>query len=165
MLLWFAKGSQTTISLVKIYYHLKVNKIMYRQMLLSPGTCHNDIWEGTIRAPAVIRWKRHLEGKQRVVSMVTVMDVMPTVLELLNYSTDSLELDGKSLLPLLFNTSKESVHNFVFHYLDIVKPAAVSFGPYKAIFTEIKGACVTYFNFLYETFWNLAYKGDILFCM
>ena len=89
--------------------------------------------------PTVIRWKGQLTERQIIRMPVTVMDVMPTVLELLNHSTGALYSDGKSLLPVLFNSSQESRHKYIFHYVEVTKPAAVTSGPYKVVYTEIKG--------------------------
>ncbi|XP_078350897.1 arylsulfatase L-like [Oculina patagonica] len=102
------------------------------------GSSKNGIWERTIRVPAVMRWKGELTEKQIIRAPVTVMDVMPTVLELLNHSADVLFSDGKSLLPVLFNTTQESQHKHIFHYVEVTKPAAVSSGPYKVVYTEMK---------------------------
>ena len=67
------------------------------------------------------------------------MDIMPTVLELLNHSADALQSDGKSLLPVLFNTSAESQHEYIFHYVEVTKPSAITTGSYKVVYTDIKG--------------------------
>ena len=67
------------------------------------------------------------------------MDIMPTVLELLNHSADALQSDGKSLLPVLFNTSVESQHEYIFHYVEVTKPSAITAGSYKVVYTDIKG--------------------------
>lgn len=67
------------------------------------------------------------------------MDVMPTVLELLNDRADATPTDGKSLLPFLFNESLESQHEFIFHYVEITKPAAITSGPYKVVYTNTQG--------------------------
>ena len=64
---------------------------------------------------------------------------MPTVLELLNHSADALQSDGKSLLPVLFNTSAESQHEYIFHYVEVTKPSAITTGSYKVVYTDIKG--------------------------
>lgn len=72
------------------------------------------------------------------------MDVMPTVLELLNHSADAFYTDGKSLLPVLFNSSQESQHKYIFHYIEVTKPAAVTSGPYKAVYTDNKGKYQVY---------------------
>ena len=94
--------------------------------------------------PAVMRWKEELTGRQIIRTPVTVMDVMPTVLELLNHSADAFYTDGKSLLPVLFNSSQESQHKYIFHYIEVTKPAAVTSGPYKAVYTDNKGKYQVY---------------------
>ena len=86
-----------------------------------------------------MRWKGELTERKIIQSPVTIMDVMPTVLELLNHSSDALYSDGKSLLPILLNTSQESQHKHIFHYVEVTKPAAITSGPYKVVYTEIKG--------------------------
>ena len=108
-------------------------------MLVSIDGSKNYIWERTIRVPAVIRWKGVVTEGQVIRSPVTIMDVMPTVLELLNYSASALPSDGKSLLPVMFNSSEESKHKHIFHYVEVTKPAAVTSGPYKVVYTGIKG--------------------------
>ena len=78
--------------------------------------------------------------RQLIKTPVTVMDVMPTVLELLNHSADALQSDGKSLLPVLLKTSTESQHKYIFHYQEVTKPAAITSGPYKVVYTDMKGS-------------------------
>ena len=89
--------------------------------------------------PAVIRWPEHVLPSQIIKTPVTIMDIMPTVLELLNHSADALQSDGKSLLPVLFNTSTEARHEHIFHYVEVTKPAAITTGPYKVVYTDMKG--------------------------
>ena len=86
-----------------------------------------------------MRWKEELAGRHIITTPVTVMDVMPTVLELLNHSADAFYSDGKSLLPALFKMPQESEHKYIFHYIEVTKPAAITSGPYKVVYTEIKG--------------------------
>ena len=108
------------------------------------GSSKNDICERIIRVPAVMRWTEELAKGQIIGTPVTVMDVMPTVLELLNHSAGALYSDGKSLLPVLFNLSQESQHKYIFHYIEVTKPAAVTSGPYKVVYTELKGKYQVY---------------------
>ena len=89
--------------------------------------------------PAVITWPGHITPNQIIKTPVTIMDIMPTVLELLNHSADALQSDGKSLLPVLFNTSAESQHEYIFHYVEVTKPSAITRGSYKVVYTDIKG--------------------------
>ena len=103
------------------------------------GSSKNDVCERIIRVPAVMRWKEELSERQIIRTPVTVMDVMPTVLEILNHSAGIFYSDGKSLLPVLFDSSQKSQHKYIFHYIEVTKPAAVTSGPYKVVYTEIKG--------------------------
>lgn len=86
-----------------------------------------------------MRWKGKLKEKQIIKTPVTIMDVVPTVLELLNESTEAVYLDGKSLLPVLLNSSAEFQHKYIFHYLDVTKPAAITSGSYKVLYTGVNG--------------------------
>ncbi|CAH3016160.1 unnamed protein product [Porites evermanni] len=110
------------------------------ETLCSKGMDRNDVWEQTICVPTVITWPGHITPNQVIKTPVTVMDIMPTVLELLNHSADALQSDGKSLLPVLFNTSAAgSQHEYIFHYVEVTKPSAITTGSYKVVYTDIKG--------------------------
>ncbi|XP_068683398.1 arylsulfatase L-like [Montipora foliosa] len=97
-----------------------------------------SIWEQTICVPTVLNWKGRIKDRWLISTPVTVMDVMPSVLELVNVSSAAVHTDGKSLLPVLLNTSQESQHEYIFHYVEVTKPAAVTTGPYKLIYTDTK---------------------------
>ena len=103
-----------------------------------------SIWEQTICVPTVLNWKGRIKDRWLISTPVTVMDVMPSVLELLNVSSAAVHTDGKSLLPVLLNTSQESQHEYIFHYVEVTKPAAVTTGPYKLIYTDTKGNYIVY---------------------
>ena len=113
----------------------KINHFLLHDL----GESKNSIWEQTIRVPAVLKWTGQIMDRRLIENPVTIMDIMPTVLELLNYSANALQCDGKSLLPVLFNTSQESQHGHIFHYVEVTKPAAVTTGAYKVIFADVKG--------------------------
>ncbi|XP_022792831.1 steryl-sulfatase-like isoform X2 [Stylophora pistillata] len=112
------------------------------------GGSVNRIWEQTIRVPAVMRWKGKLKENQIIKTPVTIMDVVPTVLELLNESAEAMYLDGKSLLPVVLNSSVNSQHKYIFHYLDVTKPAAITSGSYKVVYAEIKAETYSFVNLL-----------------
>ena len=97
------------------------------------------MWEGVIRVPALIRWTGKIQGGQTVNTTASLTDLMPTVLELTNQSADEVPSDGQSLLPVLFDSATEHLNRFIFHYTDIAKPAAVSFGSFKLVFFTYKG--------------------------
>lgn len=119
-------------------------------LLSCSGKSHNSIWEQTVRVSAVLYWKGQIRDRKLITTPVTVMDVMPTILELLNDRANVIPTDGKSLLPVLFNESQQSQHEFIFHYVEITKPAAVTSGPYKVVYTDTQGTdCqLTYYLFV-----------------
>ena len=74
-----------------------------------------DFYEGGIRTPAVLSFPRMFSGNQRRDQLVTVMDWFPTLLELCGIEVPEIELDGKSLLPLLENNRASSPHEILFY--------------------------------------------------
>ena len=61
---------------------------------------HDDLYAGTVRVPLVLRWPGRLPAGLRIASRVRLIDVMPTILELLGVSAPP-SLQGQSLTPLL----------------------------------------------------------------
>ncbi|XP_038049728.1 steryl-sulfatase-like [Patiria miniata] len=92
-------------------------------------------WEGGIRVPGIIKWTGKIPNAHTINVTTSLMDILPTVLDLIEipYSGNNV-LDGKSLVPLMFDKSLPSPHQFLFHYCDMHKPAAVTYGRFKAHF-------------------------------
>jgi len=61
---------------------------------------HDDLYAGTVRVPLVLRWPGRLPAGLRIASRVRLIDVMPTILELLGVSAPP-SPQGQSLTPLL----------------------------------------------------------------
>ena len=61
---------------------------------------HDDLYAGTLRVPLVLRWPGRLPAGLRIGSRVRLIDVMPTILELLGVPAPP-SLQGQSLTPLL----------------------------------------------------------------
>src|SRR6185369_13700653 len=61
---------------------------------------HDDLYAGTLRVPLVMRFPGRVPAGRRVPDRVRLLDVMPTVLELLDVQAPS-GLQGRSLAPLL----------------------------------------------------------------
>jgi len=61
---------------------------------------HDDLYAGTLHVPLVLRWPGRLPAGLRIASRVRLIDVMPTILELLGVSAPP-SLQGQSLTPLL----------------------------------------------------------------
>lgn len=94
-----------------------------------------SLFEGGIRVPAIVSWIGHLpEGEVRNQIAMNV-DWFPTIAELCNISTGGLELDGKSLVPLIEDGTLESPHD-VLHF-DFEKQWAVRYGDWKLISNAI----------------------------
>ncbi|KAK3750016.1 hypothetical protein QZH41_008666 [Actinostola sp. cb2023] len=94
----------------------------------------NNVWEGDLRVPTIVWWKEKIHPGQIINETTSCMDVLPTLMELTNQSLDTFHTDGKSLVPLLVNSSAASQHRLVFHYTDIFRPAGVTYGRYKFVF-------------------------------
>src|SRR5205814_917213 len=61
---------------------------------------HDDLYAGTLRVPLVLRWPGRLPAGLRIGSRVRLIDVMPTILELLGVSAPP-SLQGERLTALL----------------------------------------------------------------
>ncbi len=66
--------------------------------------------EGGIRVPMIISWPGKLPVNKTNSSMVSAMDVMPTILDLCGGQLPA-NLDGKTLVPIINGESDESVHD------------------------------------------------------
>ena len=61
---------------------------------------HDDLYAGTLHVPLVLRWPGRLPAGLTIASRVRLIDVMPTILELLGVPAPP-SLQGQSLTPLL----------------------------------------------------------------
>jgi arylsulfatase A-like enzyme len=59
------------------------------------------LFEEALRVPLVLRVPAGRFASRRIDSVVSTVDVMPTILELLGIASDGLRLQGRSLVPLL----------------------------------------------------------------
>jgi arylsulfatase A-like enzyme len=59
------------------------------------------LWEGGIRVPLLIKWPGRFKKRQEINRPSIAMDLTATMLAAAGRDSDSLELDGTSLLPLL----------------------------------------------------------------
>lgn len=60
-------------------------------------------YEGGIRIPMIITWKDQIESNSTCEEDVICIDILPTVLSIIGKDTIQQEIDGVSLIPLLFN--------------------------------------------------------------
>ena len=61
---------------------------------------HDDVYEGTLHVPLILRFPASLPAGQRVRPQAGVIDIMPTVLDLLGIPAPD-GIEGRSLLPLI----------------------------------------------------------------
>lgn len=60
-----------------------------------------EMWEGGIRVPATIIWPDKITKHLETDMFANTLDIMPTILDLLDITLENKTLDGISLLPLL----------------------------------------------------------------
>lgn len=90
-----------------------------------------NYFEGGIRVPAIINYPKQLPQGEVRDQVVTVMDWMPTLLDLMGLEKPQVELDGKSMLSILNNPSAPTQHP-VLHF-DWQDRWAVREGDWKLI--------------------------------
>ena len=89
-----------------------------------------SVSEGGIRVPAVIWWPGKLEYSISE-NFITMMDVLPTILDLINYENE-IEVDGKSRVSSLNNNDKSESSKYVVTNIINDKYAVIEM-PYKLI--------------------------------
>jgi arylsulfatase len=101
-------------------------------------------WEGGMREPGIVWWPSVVPAGERRNQVASLMDLFTTSLELANVSLPmDRVIDGKSLMPILLNSSAPSQHEALFYWRGNTLMAVRS-GPYKAHFYT-KG-CQSYDN-------------------
>lgn len=88
--------------------------------------------EGGVRVPAIISYPKALPQDVVRDQAVTVMDWFPTILELADIPKPDAILDGRSMLPIIRNSSAPSAHP-VLHF-QWVKKWAVRQGDWKLLY-------------------------------
>ncbi len=68
------------------------------------------LFEGGIRVPAAISWPGKIPSKQFRDQMSVNVDWMPTLIDLCGFKTDTSQMDGKSLMPIIKNEKAPSNH-------------------------------------------------------
>ncbi|PVD24528.1 hypothetical protein C0Q70_15011 [Pomacea canaliculata] len=81
------------------------------------GTKGQGSPEGAFRVPGIVRWPARIPAGQVIDEPVSLMDIAPTIADLLHVPLPSDRvMDGKSLVPLLTGETETSAHEFLFHY-------------------------------------------------
>ncbi|MBO0590147.1 arylsulfatase [Cellulophaga sp. E16_2] len=69
-----------------------------------------SVYDAGIRVPFFVKWPNHFKKNVKSKTMGTVMDILPTILDIAKVPLpDALQLDGKSLLPLWKNDDADSL--------------------------------------------------------
>jgi arylsulfatase A-like enzyme len=89
-------------------------------------------FEPSVRIPMIMRWPGHIESGRRITDLVEMVDVMPTVLHLMNLPVPP-DLQGIDLVPLLKKKPGARAHDVIFsEYLEN-EEAMVRSARYKLI--------------------------------
>lgn len=107
------------------------------------------LYEGGIKVPLMIKWNNYFKPKNDDESLVMLMDVFPTLLDVT--ANKSLDTNGKSLLPILQNKEKW-VNRTVFWHSSKARPvntgdtksSAIRKGDYKLINWYVEGRTELY---------------------
>tara|TARA_B110000093_G_C12957641_1_gene405635 strand:- start:1134 stop:2516 length:1383 start_codon:yes stop_codon:yes gene_type:complete len=96
------------------------------------------LYDGGIKVPLFVKWNKKFQPKKDNESLVMLMDVFPTVLDIV--ANKSLETNGKSLLPLLNNQETWNDRTVFWHSSKArpvntgdTKSSAIRKGDYKLI--------------------------------
>lgn len=90
-----------------------------------------SLFEGGIRVPAIISWQGHIPAGETRNQTAMNIDWFPTLSELCGFSTKGIEIDGKSLVPVINDEDAESPHEIL--HFDFENQWAVMDGDWKLI--------------------------------
>ncbi|XP_077867241.1 steryl-sulfatase-like, partial [Saccoglossus kowalevskii] len=96
----------------------------------------HSMYEGGIRVPAIVRWPETVTPGRETDAIVSLMDIFPTVTDILNHTVSNHVIDGQSLLPLLRDPRSAPPHEYLFHYCASALIPAMTYGKYKIHFVD-----------------------------
>lgn len=94
-----------------------------------------SLFEGGIRVPAIISWPGKVPEGKVVNEMAMNVDWFPTLVEMCQVDTVGMDVDGRSLVPLIEGKTDKSPHD-VLHF-DFEKQWAVRCGDWKLLYNAI----------------------------
>lgn len=99
-----------------------------------------DVYEGGIRVPFIVRYPDEIKGGQKSDHVSAFWDMMPTFSDLAGYSLpDSIQTDGISILPTLFNSGEQKEHEYLYwEFHELGGRIAVRSGDWKAVLLDAK---------------------------
>jgi len=93
-----------------------------------------SLYNQGIKVPLIIKWKNNIEEGTQTSTMVSLIDLLPTLVELAG-GTIPHDIDGKSLIPLM-NQQKENIHDFLFAAYTNTGVAGANEFPIRAVFNS-----------------------------
>ena len=74
--------------------------------------------EGGVRVPGIIKWPGKILAGRESDALVTTMDILPTILEIVGDTLPERKIDGVSVLNLLKSDSANSPRDFFYYYYE-----------------------------------------------
>jgi arylsulfatase A-like enzyme len=74
---------------------------------------HHGLYDETTHVPLIIRYPRRFSEGKKVRGFIQHVDLLPTILDILNIGQEEYQLDGKNLIPLVKN-SRRVLRPFVY---------------------------------------------------
>lgn len=88
-----------------------------------------QVSEGSIRVPLYLRWKKHLPENKRIYDIASVIDVLPTLLELTDIKVpNSIEMDGTSLVSLIKGQTNKNSEKMIFTHQTVFGDSRITPG-------------------------------------
>ncbi len=67
-----------------------------------------------IQVPFMVKWNGHVEAGAIQNNMISLVDLLPTIMAVSGDQEVQKQLDGKNLLPLITGKSNESIHDYIY---------------------------------------------------
>jgi hypothetical protein len=95
------------------------------------------VWEANLRMPALARWPGKIDAGTETMTLVSTLDVLPTLLSLLGKDSISKELDGIDISAVLFGqvASSDEIDRVLFFWRDGFRdgPLGPPFGRFDVV--------------------------------
>lgn len=97
-----------------------------------------NTWETHLCVPLFIKNPILYQQRQTISQSVTLMDIMPTVLDYIGVKTPSHSTNGKSLINVTQDQDM-ALHKYIFHHLQVTRPSSVTHKDFKVYFSFMSG--------------------------
>lgn len=99
---------------------------------------HDDLYDVCLRVPLIMKWNAENDLPHGVDEPVRLIDLTPTVLEILGINTANLQFDGKSVLSDLKNQGKTETEKSFATLIENNEMYSIRYKGYKLIWTSAK---------------------------